>query len=109
MDLQFVYLPSFEEMMRGLLTDDEMRAIEAALLANPRLGVVIPHTNGVRKMRVALAGRGKRGGGRVANLYIQTRDRVSFIFAYAKNAQSDLTPVEMKAVAAPARILKGEQ
>lgn len=108
MELQFVYLPTFERTMSGLLTDEGMQAIENELLTDPRRGDVIPNTNGVRKMRVALPGRGKRGGARVTYLYVETRDRVYFIFAYAKNVKGNLTPDETKLLASLARMLKGE-
>jgi hypothetical protein len=108
MRLQFVYLPTFERTMGGLLTDTAMQIIENELPNNPRRGDVIPDTNGVRKMRVALPGRGKRGGGRVTYLYVETKDRVYFILAYAKNIKEDVTPAEIKALASLARVLKGE-
>ncbi len=108
MQLQFVYLPTFERTMSGLLTDTAMRVIENELLINPRRGDVIPDTNGVRKMRVALPGRGKRGGGRITYLYVETKDRVYFILAYAKNVKETTTAAEIKALTSLARVLKGE-
>lgn len=108
MKLQFVYLPTFERTMSGLLTDSAMQAIENELLIDPRQGDVIPDTNGIRKMRVALPGRGKRGGGRVTYLYVERKDRVYFILAYGKNIKENMTPAEMKALASLARVLKGE-
>lgn len=39
---------------------------------NPEAGVVIKGTGGLRKMRIALQGRGKRGGGRVIYWYHST-------------------------------------
>jgi hypothetical protein len=35
--------------------------------ANPEAGEIIPETGGVRKIRLALAGRGKRGGARMSH------------------------------------------
>lgn len=108
MKFQFVYLPTFERTMSGLLTDMAMQVIENELLNDPRRGDVIPDTNGVRKMRVALPGRGKRSGGRVTYLYVEAKDRVYFILAYAKNVKENATPAEIKALASLARVLKGE-
>lgn len=108
MKLQFVYLPTFERTMGGLLTDTAMQVVENELLTDPRRGDVILDTNGVRKMRVALPGRGKRGGGRITYLYVETKDRVYFILAYAKNVKGNTTPAEIKTLASLARVLKGE-
>lgn len=48
-----------------LFTEEERHAIPDFLAFNPGAGVVIPGTGGVRKIRVAASGRGKRGGARV--------------------------------------------
>jgi hypothetical protein len=108
MKLQFVYLPTFERTMSGLLTDAALQVIENELLIDPRRGDVIPNTNGVRKMRVALPGRGKRGGGRITYLYVEMKDRVYLIFAYAKNVKGNLTAADIRALASLAQELKGE-
>jgi hypothetical protein len=47
------------------LTDEEYAALQYELSGNPDKGDVIRDTGGARKIRVALVGRGKRGGGRV--------------------------------------------
>jgi hypothetical protein len=50
---------------RPLLSDAERAELVAFIAANPEAGEVIPETGGVRKVRWALAGKGKRGGARV--------------------------------------------
>jgi len=45
------------------------------LARNPECGAVIPGTGGVRKVRIALEGRGKSGGARV--IYYFQNDRVA--------------------------------
>jgi len=52
---------------------------------------------GVIKKRVALDGRGKRGGARTI-LAFRVGDIAVFIYGYAKNKKSDLTPKEEKAL-----------
>ena len=49
----------------SLLSDSERAELVAFVGANPEEGKVIPETGGVRKIRWALPGRGKRGGARV--------------------------------------------
>jgi len=48
-------------------TKDEIDALEAAIVANPNAGDVIPGLGGIRKLRFAVGGKGKRGGGRAIN------------------------------------------
>lgn len=54
---------------------------------------------GLRKLRAAIAGRGKRGGARVTYYVWDEPDRCYLIFAYAKNVQGDLTSAQLKALA----------
>ena len=60
--LEFVYLP--HALRDELVTDEVWQRVEQELLANPRAGAVIPGTGGARKLRLRIAGRGKRGGAR---------------------------------------------
>lgn len=62
----FVGLPFFErEWQRLGLTDEDRRALESKLLENPTKGALIVGTNGIRKVRRPLEGKGKSGGIRV--------------------------------------------
>jgi hypothetical protein len=45
----------------------------------------------VRKLRVALTGRGKSGGARVIYYYHGAKERVYVILAYAKNRKASLS------------------
>ncbi|MDP3775506.1 MAG: type II toxin-antitoxin system RelE/ParE family toxin [Gemmatimonadales bacterium] len=106
--LEFIYTPLFEASAKGLLDDEAMRQLETTLLRDPQQGDVVAGTGGVRKLRAALPGRGKRGGARVIYLYVTVRGRVYFLLAYAKNRRVDLTPAEKRAVHAMARQLERE-
>lgn len=96
--LDFIYTPLFDRSARGLLDDESMRQAELELLEDPRAGSVVAGTGGIRKLRVALPGRGKRGSARVAYLYVELRGRVYFLLAYAKGDQVDLTAADKKAL-----------
>jgi hypothetical protein len=48
-----------------LMTPAEREAVVDMVAANPAAGMVIPGLAGLRKLRVPLEGRGRRGGGRV--------------------------------------------
>jgi hypothetical protein len=60
---------------------------------------VIPGTGGVRKVRVASSGRGKRGGARVIYLFGGDNVPVFLLAVFAKNEKSDLSPAERNKLA----------
>jgi hypothetical protein len=97
-ELEFVYTPLFDAAAADLVDDEAMRHVELSLLAEPRAGAVVAGTDGIRKLRAPLPGRGKRGGARVLYLYIEVRGRIYFLLAYAKNEQFNLSPAQKKAL-----------
>jgi hypothetical protein len=97
---EFVRLPSFERTAASVLSEEDIRALEQVLIENPRAGQVVPGTGGVRKIRVGIEGRGKRGSARVIYLYVELREKVYLLLAYAKNVQADLTADQARAVRA---------
>jgi hypothetical protein len=101
----FVELPVFTRVAAGLFEDDALQDIQEMLLADPEAGDVIPGGGGLRKLRVALPGRGKRGGARVIYYWWAKREHCYLVYAYAKNEQSDLTRDQLKQLA---RIMKQE-
>src|SRR6204780_340393 len=77
-----------------LLDADEQAAIVDTVSADPQGGVVIPGTGGVRKLRVAASGRGKRGGARVIYVFGGESLPVFLLAVFAKNEKSDLSRAE---------------
>lgn len=61
------------------------------LAYHPTAGDLIQGTGGVRKLRWALAGRGKSGGERVIYFYYSADLPLFVLTAYAKNDRSDLS------------------
>jgi hypothetical protein len=106
--LDFVYLPTFERTTKGLFTDAEQRRLEDMLLQDPEAGRVVQGTGGVRKIRVALPGRGKSGGARVIYYFRVTRHRVYLILAYPKNVKDTLTAREKSVMRALTSQLEAE-
>jgi hypothetical protein len=72
----------------------EQAAIVDTVAADPRCGVVIPGAGGVRKLRVAASGRGKRGGARVIYVFGGEDVPVFLLAAFAKNEKSDVSKAE---------------
>ena len=61
---------------------------------NPKEGDVISGTGGVRKLRFAIQGKGKRGGVRAIYYYYDDRNPVLLFTVFGKNEKSDLTKKE---------------
>ncbi len=51
----------FDSMIASLLSDDDLAVLEFTVAAAPTANPVIASTDGVRKMRFARPGMGKRG------------------------------------------------
>jgi hypothetical protein len=58
-------------------------------------GYLIPGSGGLRKIRMRLAGRGKRGGARIIYYWMKEHSRIYMLLAYAKNARADLSREEI--------------
>ena len=72
----------------------EQAMIVDTVSANPRSGVVMPGTGGVRKLRVPASGRGKRGGARVIFLFGGDDVPLFLLAVFAKNERTDLSQAE---------------
>jgi RelE toxin of RelE / RelB toxin-antitoxin system len=81
-----------------LFTAEERAAIVDRVAIDPRCGVVIPGSGGIRKLRFGFGGRGKRGGARVIYLFGGDDVPVFLLAAFAKNEKADLTAAERQAL-----------
>ncbi|HEX4955914.1 MAG TPA: type II toxin-antitoxin system RelE/ParE family toxin [Thermoanaerobaculia bacterium] len=94
--LWFIETPVFSSDLQELLQDDDYRALQLALALRPEQGPLIPRSGGLRKLRWALPGRGKRGGLRVIYFWEPSEDLIYLLYLYAKNDQEDLTAAQLK-------------
>ena len=92
--ITIVEAPTYLADAEKLLTEAERDAIIDALAANPAQGVLIKGTGGLRKMRIGIGSRGKRGGGRVIYWFHAHEYPVVLLAMFAKNEASDLTAKE---------------
>ena len=90
---------TFEKAVRKLgASEAELAALEDAIAADPNVGDVIPGLHGARKVRFAMAGRGKRGGGRAVYVAVWVADAAYLVFAYSKADQEDLSAAQRRMI-----------
>jgi hypothetical protein len=106
--IAIVELSSFSKRAAKILDKEEVDALRAYLLQHPDKGDVIPGTGGVRKLRWAASGRGKRGGARVIYFYHVVGTKIYLMACYTKNEQDDIRPeVKKQMTAFVTQIKKG--
>lgn len=91
----FIETTVFTRQVRVLL-DDEQARCQWQLAQDPHAGDVIADTGGLRKLRVAVSGRGKRGGARIIYYHVGHDAQIRLLLIYAKGVKDDLTPAEKK-------------
>ncbi len=89
--ISVVETPEFLSTTRKLMSDDERVLLVDYLAHNPTVGDLVSGTGGIRKVRWALEGRGKRGGARVIYFYHDADMPLFALTAYAKNERADLS------------------
>ena len=83
--------------------------MEAQIVANPADAPAIPGTGGIRKLRWAGSGRGKRGGIRTIYYYHADPAAVYLPMAYAKADREDMKPADKKTWSRLAAEIKREE
>ena len=96
----FLETPVFTRQIKELVDDEDYRLLQVRLIANPDAGDLIPRSGGLRKIRLGIAGRGKRGGARVIYYWVTAKSQIYMLLAYAKNVQEDLTEEQLRVMRA---------
>ena len=92
----FIETPVFTRQITALVDDDDYADFQRELADDPEAGDLIPGTGGLRKIRMAAKGHGKRGGARVIYYYFSSAAQIALLLAYAKNEAEDLTAAQKK-------------
>lgn len=85
----------FGRLIQGLMSDDEYRTLQEAIITRPETGDLIKGSGGLRKMRWKLEGQGKRGGIRVIYYWVTADDQIRMLYVYRKSKQADLTQEQL--------------
>ena len=92
----FIESSIFERTLPVYLDDDEYSEFQQFLMQNPEAGELVPGSGGVRKVRWARPGMGKRGGLRIIYFVRYQPNEFWMLTLYAKAKREDV----------PAHILK---
>lgn len=92
----FIESSIFERILPVYLDDHEYSELQQFLMQNPEVGELVPGSGGVRKVRWARPGMGKRGGLRIIYFVRYQPNEFWMLTLYAKAKREDI----------PAHILK---
>lgn len=95
----FIETAAFTKRVLEFLSDEDYAELQWFLVNHPEAGAVIVGGGGIRKLRWAIGGRGKRGGARVIYYWANKREQIFMLDIYAKNEKADLTADELKGLA----------
>jgi hypothetical protein len=92
--LTLVPIGTFEEQARKLLGDAGFEYLLEFLAKRPKAGRVIQGAGGLRKVRMAQPGKGKRGSTRVIYYFQNESKPILLLLIYAKADQENLTSAQ---------------
>lgn len=93
----FDFSKAIDKMLKkGQLLQQDFNILEKELAENPEIGVIVPGTNGIRKVRLKSASGGKSGGFRVCYYDVTRENEIYLLMIYAKNQQENLTAEDKK-------------
>ena len=101
--MRFVETPVFTHVIQRHFDDEQYRQLQIALMLRPEQGPVIQGSGGLRKVRWATSGTGKRGGLRIIYYWAPSHDTCLMVYVFAKNEQGDLTRQQLQLLARVAR------
>jgi len=90
----FIESPLFGKQVYNYLSDREYVDLQGSLLRAPDSGDVIKGSDGIRKLRFAAKGKGKRGGVRVIYYFHNAAGEIWLLTIYAKNEEENI-PTEI--------------
>ncbi|NKQ35730.1 MAG: transcriptional regulator [Chloroflexi bacterium] len=97
--MAFIETSVFTKFITKYLSDDEYFGLQSFLLKYPDAGKIIRGTGGVRKLRWAAPGKGKRGGLRVIYYWQVSQDEIWMLTVYGKSDRESIPAHILKKIA----------
>jgi len=94
----FIETRLFTKLVLEYLSDEQYSTLQQALMQNPDAGPVIPGSGGVRKLRWAAPGRGKRGGYRVIYYVKRANGVIWLLTMYPKNVAENIPATVLRRI-----------
>ena len=83
--VEFIEATAFTKHVYDYLSEEEYLGLQSFLLQNPEAGKIVRGSGGVRKVRQAMAGKGKSGGVRVIYYFKKQDDEIWLLTIYSKS------------------------
>ncbi|MDR1044300.1 MAG: type II toxin-antitoxin system RelE/ParE family toxin [Candidatus Adiutrix sp.] len=93
--MEFIESKHFAKDFQNYLSEDDYLDLQILLIARPEQGDLIPGGGGIRKIRFAAQGKGKRGGVRIIYFWLTREGIIHLLDIYPKSRQSDLSDTEI--------------
>jgi hypothetical protein len=94
----FIETKLFTRLADEYLSDDELLRLQGHLNENAEAGDIIRGSGGVRKLRWAARGRGKRGGLRIIYYLRSKQGEIWLLTLYAKNETESISGAVLKQI-----------
>ena len=88
--------PTFQKQAEKLWSEAERHAFIDWIAEHPLAGDVIKGSNGARKVRWTVAGRGKSGGVRVIYFNLTEQGVVILVMMYTKSSRATVLPTHIE-------------
>jgi len=103
-----VEVPPFPSQADAYLSHDDRHDLIDFIACHPEAGDLIPGTGGLRKLRWAMKGGGKRGGLRLIYYFYNSNWPIFLLTIYHKSVQEDLTTEHRLRLRRLLEVLKSE-
>lgn len=97
--MEFIETSLFTRLIYDYLSEDEYLGLQVYLLRHPDSGNIVPGSGGVRKIRWAMRGKGKRVGVRVIYFWKVSANEIWLLTIYGKSEREAIPGHILKQIA----------
>ena len=97
--MEFIEAIAFTKHVYEYLSDDEYAGLQSYLLQYPKSGKVVPGSGGIRKVRWAIASKGKSGGVRVIYYFKKQDIEIWLLTIYSKSEVENIPAYVLRQIA----------